>query len=104
MCYSPDCARNAACPPAPFGNDVVRNVFVNLSGPVLMGPPADVFDPANFNVSANLVNVDPLFAAGSAAAARATLNFQLRSDSPAYAAGFERIPMECFGPWSGCGD
>ena len=102
--YAPDCARAASCPPAPFGNVVVRNVFVNLSGPVFMGPPATAFDPGNFNVTGNLVNVDPLFEAGSAAKARETLNFQLRSDSPAYAAGFERIPMECFGPWSGCGE
>ena len=102
--YAPDCARNAACPPAPFGNDVTLNVFVNLTGPVLMAPPAAAFDPGNFNVSRNLVNVDPLFARGSLAAARAARDFQLRDDSPAYAAGFARIPMECFGPWSGCGE
>ena len=46
--------------------------------------------------------MDPRFAAGSPAAARAALNFQLAEDSPVYAAipGFRRIPMECMGPWA----
>lgn len=103
--YTDECAHDAACPPAPFGNDVTVNVFVNLTaGTVLMGPPASAFDPANFNVTGNFVNVDPQFEAGSVEAARASRNFQLRDDSPVYKAGFERIPMECFGPWSGCGE
>ena len=99
--YAPDCATNARCPAAPFGNAVARNVIVNLSGEVFLGPPESVFAGANFNVSCNLVNVDPHF---EAADPRAELNFQLRSDSPAYApaVGFQRIPMECFGPWSPC--
>ena len=64
-------------------------------------PPADAFNPGAFNVSKNLVNVDPHF---EAADPRGALNFQLREDSPAYAPamGFQRIPMECFGPWSPC--
>ena len=99
--YAPDCATNPRCPPAPFGNAVTRNVIVNLSGEVFLGPPPEVFDPALFNVSSNLVNVDPRFAAADP---RAALDFQLRDDSPAYApaVGFQRIPMECFGPWSPC--
>jgi hypothetical protein len=42
------------------------------------------------------VNVDPLFVSADP---RGTLNFQLQDDSPAYALGFQRIAMECFGPW-----
>ena len=99
--YAPDCAENAQCPPAPFGNAVARNILVNLSGVVLMAPPASVFNPANFNVSNNWVTQDPHFVAADP---RGTLNFQLRDDSPAYAPamGFQKIPMQCFGPWSPC--
>jgi hypothetical protein len=98
--YAPGCAGDPQCPPAPFGNAVARNVIVNLSGQVFLGPPADVFNGSNFNVSNNWVTLDPGFAAADP---RGELNFQLRQDSPAYGAmGFQRIPMECFGPWSPC--
>ena len=99
--YAPDCASNPLCPAAPFGNAVTRNVIVNLSGQVFLGPPPEVFAPGNFDVSNNLVNADPHFVAADP---RAELNFQLREDSPAYAPGmgFQRIPMECFGPWAPC--
>ena len=38
----------------------------------------------------------------SAADPRGTLNFTLAADSPAYRLGFQRIPMECFGPLRRC--
>jgi len=66
----------------------------------LLGVNASVFDPSHVNFTELWQGLDPRFAAGSPAAARATLNFQLADDSPVYAAvpGFKRIPMECFGP------
>jgi hypothetical protein len=42
------------------------------------------------------VNKDPHFASPDP---RKNLDFQLADDSPAYALGFQRIPMELFGPW-----
>jgi hypothetical protein len=102
--YTSDCATNPLCSAAPWGNDVTRNVFFNVTN-VFKYPPQHIFNSSNFNVSNNLVNIDPLFAAGSIEAARATLNFQLSPESPAYTKldpPFQRIPMECFGPWSGC--
>ncbi|MFH1008808.1 MAG: right-handed parallel beta-helix repeat-containing protein [Candidatus Latescibacterota bacterium] len=71
----------------PEGNRVVRNISFG-------GTWLDIHwlaDPDIVAVSDNLVDIDPHFvdAAG--------LNFQLRDDSPAYALGFERIPMEQIG-------
>ena len=92
------CAANAACPAAPFGGAFAASANVNVSTLTLLGD--SDFDPANFNFTGLWQGLDPRFAAGSPAAARAALSFQLADDSPVYAAipGFQRIPMECWGP------
>jgi len=99
---SAECAADATCPAAPFAGTFAASASVNVSVLTQLGQNASVFDPAHFNFSALWQGLDPHFAAGSPAAARATLNFQLADDSPVYAAipGFRRIPMECFGPWA----
>jgi hypothetical protein len=96
------CAADKSCPAAPFAVAFASSVNVNVSTLTLLGQNASVFDPANFNFSSLWQGSDPGFAAGSPAAARAALNFQLAADSPVYAAipGFRRIPMECFGPFA----
>lgn len=99
---APRCADNPRCPPAPYGNSVVRNVVVNASGVILIPPQADVFNASHFDVSNNLRTDDPGWVAADP---RATLDFRLRPDSPAFTAldpPFVRIHSECFGPWSGC--
>ena len=95
------CAADASCPAAPYGDVFASSANVNVSVLTLLGHNASVFDPWHFNFSFLWQGMDPLFVAGSPAAARASLNFQLADDSPVYAAipGFQRIPMECFGPW-----
>lgn len=61
----------------------------------VLTPPPPPFDvAAMFNITNNLQTEDPGWASADA---RGTLDFQLRADSPAYAMGFARIPMECFG-------
>jgi hypothetical protein len=99
------CAASASCPAAPYGVAFAASANVNVSVLTRLGKNATVFDPAHFNFTDLWQGEDPLFAAGSPAAARATLNFQLADDSPVYAAipGFRRIPMECFGPFA-CSD
>lgn len=101
---APPCADNPRCPAAPYGNTILRNVAVNLSGGMLIPPVAAAGFPASrFDVRNNLIN--PPDAGFVEADPRAALNFQLRADSPVYSAlnpPFTRIPMECFGPWSGC--
>lgn len=96
------CAVDATCPAAPYGCTVSDMVVVNVTQPVFLGENSSVFDPANFNISGQWAGLDPGFEAGSLAAARASLNFQLAADSPVYAAlpGFERIPTECMGPYA----
>jgi hypothetical protein len=47
-----------------------------------------------FNYSNNLVTLDPGWASADP---RGSLNFTLALDSPAFALGFQRIPMECIG-------
>jgi hypothetical protein len=71
----------------PEGNRVVRNVSFG-------GEWIDIHwfaDPNIVEVQNNFVDIDPHFvdAAG--------LDFQLRDDSPVYALGFKRIPMERIG-------
>lgn len=94
------CSDDPSCPAAPYGDVFASSANVNVSVLTLLGHNASVFDPSHFNFSSLWVGNDPHFAAGSPAAARASLNFQLAPDSPVYAAipGFQRIPMECFGP------
>jgi len=93
------CASDPNCGPAPFGNAIVTNIFVNVSTLMTYPPPSSGFPASKFNITNNLVNQDPHFAASDP---RGDLNFQLAPDSPAYAMGFQRIPMECFGPWQRC--
>lgn len=95
----PSCAVDSRCGPAPFGNVLAQNIMVNITLAMVYPPPSAGFDPRNFNVSANLVNVDPHFVEADP---RSTLDFQIRSDSPAYSLGFSRIPMECFGIGKRC--
>jgi len=92
------CALDAACGAAPFGFELSTNVLVGAAS-VLTPPPPPRFNPASFNVSNNYAADDPGFARADA---RAALDFQLRDDSPAYARGFARIPMECFGVGRRC--
>jgi hypothetical protein len=76
-------------PGAPKGNVVIRNISVG-------GRWLDIDKAAEpfVHIAENLVGQDPKFVD---AAAR---NFQLRSDSPAFALGFERIPLERIGLYS----
>ena len=100
------CAADATCPAAPFAGVYAASANVNVSVLTLLGQNASVFDPGHFNFSGLWQGMDPGFQAGSPAQARDTLNFQLAEDSPVYAAipGFQRIPMECFGPWACSGE
>lgn len=92
--YTPSCAEDPACPAAPWGNTFVTNVLVNVSTVMEYPPPNTLFNASGFNVTNNLVTQDPGWADPDP---RASLNFQLAPTSPAYALGFVRIPMECFG-------
>ena len=96
------CAEDVSCPAAPFGCTLSDMVLVNVTQPIFLAENASVFNPANFNVSGQWEGLDPGFQAGSLAAARASLNFQLSANSPVYAAlpGFRRIPTECMGPYA----
>lgn len=100
------CAADRACPASPYGNAFVTTANVNVTSHggqvVRLGHNASVFNPANFNFSGQWVGDDPVFAAGSPAAAKASLDFQLEDGSPVYAAlpDFKRIPMECIGAWA----
>lgn len=73
-------------PPVPKGNMVLRNISVG-------GRWADLPKTSRDEVLMryNLTEGDPGFVDAEA------LNFQLREDSPAYALGFQRIPMERIG-------
>lgn len=93
--YTSECADDVLCPAAPWNNSFAVNVLVNCSQVLMQNLPAS-FPPSRFNLTLNLLNEDPHFVEADP---RGTLNFQLRDDSPAYALGFTRIPMECFGPW-----
>jgi len=98
------CALDEDCGPSPARNVLTGNVIVNATA-IFTPPPPPFSSMPLFNFSANFETAgDPGFAAGSGEAARAALNFQLRDDSPVYAAGigFERIPTECFGPGRRC--
>lgn len=97
-----ECAADPTCPAAPYGGVFASSASVNVSIATLLGQNASVFDPNHFNFSGLWQGMDPGFVAGTPAAARASLNFQLADDSPVYTAipGFRRIPMECFGPWA----
>jgi hypothetical protein len=98
------CAQDVECGPSPALNAFSANVIVNATA--LFTPPPPPFNEMPFfNFSGNFeTDGDPGFVAGSGAAARAALNFQLRDDSPVYSAGigFQRIPTECFGPGLRC--
>jgi hypothetical protein len=90
------CASDWHCPSAPWNNSFTSNILVNAQG-VARFPPSDtLFNSSNFNVSLNLVNQDPHFISADP---RGELNFQIQDDSPAYSLGFQKIQMECFGPW-----
>lgn len=98
---NPACAVNQACPAAPWGNAIARNVAVNVSGMLDPPVPSAHFPASNFNISNNLINVDPLFVSPDP---RTALDFRLRLDSPAYTQlnpPFQEIPW-CFGPWAVC--
>lgn len=95
----PACATEQTCGPAPYGNALATNVIVNATA-VMTYPPAHISMPrGGFNVSNNLVTDDPGFADADP---RRSLNFTLAPDSPAFQLGFQRIPMECFGPGKRC--
>jgi len=92
---------DTACPTAPFNGSFATNVNVNVTGSIVsFGQNSSVFDPSNFNLTGQWIGLDPGFAAGSVQQARDTGNFQLVDNSSVYTQlpGFERIPMECFGP------
>jgi hypothetical protein len=92
------CALDRACGPAPFGYELSTNVIVGAAG-LFTGPPAALDNPASFNFTNNWLTDDPGFVSSDA---RAALDFQLRDDSPAFARGFVKIPMDCFGPGRRC--
>ncbi len=74
-------------PMAPRGNVVAQNIcwnggWTNIEAKALPG----------VTLSNNLVGTDPLFVDTN------RLNFQLQDQSPAFALGFERIPLEQIGP------
>ena len=70
-----------------IGNDAKKRRYEQVPW-----PPMDEW----YHIASNLVNRDPHFASKDP---RSTLDFQLAENSPAYEMGFERIPMERFGPW-----
>lgn len=73
-------------PAAPKGNLIARNVSWG-------GSWDDIEEKARpyLTLTDNLIAVDPLFVDA------ASMNFQLRDDSPAYETGFKRIPFEEIG-------
>ena len=75
-------------PGAPKGNVVVRNISIG-------GKWANIEKAAEplVKLENNLVDKDPLFVDA------ARMDFQLREDSPAFALGFKRIPIEKIGPY-----
>ena len=75
-------------PAAPKGNVVARNVSWGGEWIELIPPARNFLRPED-----NLVGEDPLFADA------ASMDFRLQHDSPAYALGFKRIPMERIGPY-----
>ena len=95
------CALDEDCGPSPARNVFATNVIVNATELFTPPPPPFATTPF-FNFSDNFQTAgDPGFVAG--AQARAMLDFQLRDDSPVYSVtGFQRIPMECFGPGKRC--
>jgi len=95
----PSCAADPNCGPAPAGNVMARNVFINVSTLMQFPPPSSDFPPAAFNITSNLVNVDPLFVSPDP---RGDLNFTLTPESPAWGVGFTPIPQECMGRWRRC--
>jgi hypothetical protein len=100
------CGRDPSCPAAPWGGAFAATANVNVSTVTTTGRGnATRWDPAGFNFTGQFVVAASEGAGFVAADPRGSLNFQLRDDSPVYAAlpGFTRIPMECFGPWA-CAD
>jgi hypothetical protein len=93
------CAADARCGAAPWGNALTTNVVVGAAAVFTPPPPPFAF-PGQFNNSNNLVTMgDPGWASADP---RGDLDFSLRTDSPAWALGFQRIPSECFGPGRRC--
>jgi hypothetical protein len=90
-----DCAADPACPAAPYSVSYVLHANVNVTDVLEMGKDNTLWPASRVNTSANWVGMDPGFVDADP---RSTLNFQLKDDSPLYALGFVRIPMECFGP------
>ncbi|HOX27547.1 MAG TPA: right-handed parallel beta-helix repeat-containing protein [bacterium] len=75
-------------PGAPKGNKIIRNISVKSTFLKLQ----DV-DSKLLVVQDNLVDTDPQFVDA------ASMNFQLRDDSPAFALGFKKIPFADIGPY-----
>jgi hypothetical protein len=73
-------------PMSPHNNLVARNICVGGRWDDIEGKAKP-----STTMQDNLVNVDPHFVDAE------HLNFQLKDDSPAYAVGFQKIPMEQFG-------
>jgi len=101
-----ECIAHAdTCGAAPFGNVFERNVVVPTvpGGETLTPTSSDPRVPMTQGL--NLVNHDPMWEAGTEYSA--LLDFQLAAESPAYSTlgGFQRIPMELWGPqWLGQGE
>ena len=73
-------------PAEPLGNKILRNV--SFGGKWI---DLEKTAEAGAKIEYNLVDQDPGFVDA------ANLNFQLKSDSPAWALGFQRIPIEKIG-------
>jgi hypothetical protein len=76
-------------PAVPKGNSITRNIF--HGGRWIDILDADKFDRSVLDVRDNLLEGDPGFVN------RADADFRLREDSPAWALGFKRIPVERIG-------
>lgn len=91
-----ECAGNPACPAAPYNVSYALSANVNVTTVLEMGRGANgTWPESRVNTTGTWEGGDPGWVVPDP---RAALNFQLADDSPLYALGFARIPMECFGP------
>jgi hypothetical protein len=108
----PACAARQTCPAAPYGMSIDSNIAVNASAtksietkPIIL--PADAegagngdpsckdFANTKVDVAKNLIGTDPGFVSADP---RGSLDFRLKSSSPAFGMGFKAIPLDRIGP------
>jgi hypothetical protein len=96
------CAVDPTCPAAPYGTVFATSAIVNSSAGVVIKYNGTGFPATAANIT-NLFTANTTDGLGFVSSdPRGTLNFQLQNDSVIYSAvpGFQRIPMECFGPFA----